>query len=191
MIDFAHKQEARILVLTSRSPLAYHGYGFDNGEGGLERKNGGNDYISNTTANSGQSDLDRRVRVLAGIEEQLRALTAEFDVIVIGPIPEAGWNVPAMLARRALRGSNGVLSTSYEAYLARTEELRKTFNAAANVRLHQLPMSEVVCDLQIQERCVNELNSTSLYSDDDHFSNAGARLLAPKLANWVEHILEN
>ena len=191
IISFARNKEARVLIITSRSPLAYHGFGFDNREGGVERKRGGNDYIFKAVPSTGQSDFDRRKRVLEGIREQLSELTTEFDVILVGPIPEAGWKVPAMLARRALRGSEGILSTSYALYLNRTKDLRGAFATSTNARLHRLQMSEVLCDLQVPGRCLNELDGVSLYSDDDHLSNVGARLVAPKLANIVEKVLKN
>ena len=129
--------------------------------------------------------------MLSGITEQLDSLSLEFNIVLIGAIPEAGWKVPAMLARIALRGSDGLLSTSYDAYISRTKEINDAFDAVKNSNLHKIYMSNVFCDLQLPGRCINDLDWLSLYSDDDHLSNAGARLLAPKIADIVQTIMSN
>ena len=191
ILNFARRKSINTLVITSRFPMSYHGVGFDNGEGGIERKRGGDDYRSETIPIIELNDFNRKKRVLSGITEQLDSLSLEFNIVLIGAIPEAGWKVPAMLARRALRGSDGLLSTSYDAYISRTKEINDAFDAVKNANLHKIDMSNVFCDLQLPGRCINELDGLSLYSDDDHLSNAGARLLAPKIADIVQTIMSN
>ena len=50
---------------------------------------------------------------------------------------------------------------------------------AANLR--QIYMSKVLRNLQLQSRCINNLSGSALYSNDDHLSNAGTRLLTPEI----------
>ncbi len=190
MLDFARERGARVLVITSRFPLYYHGRGFDNGEGGRERVGRRDvDYVSETVPRLGTSDAERRARVLRGYTEELLLLMAEFDVVLVDPIPEAGWNVPATMARRAIINAEGVLSTPNQAYVDRTRDVLNAFDAASGARLHRVRMDDVFCDTQVPGRCINEWNGVPLYSDDDHLSNAGSRLLAPFVADAVQRAL--
>lgn len=191
MLEFGRQNGARAVVITSRFPMYYHSFGFDNGEGGLERRRGWMvDYQSPAVPRTDTSNAARQVRVLAGYREQPKLLSQDLKVILMDPIPEAGWNVPAMLARRAMVGRDDKpLSTSYAAYLERNKEVFAAFDDAERAGAYRVNAAELFCNTPIPGRCINELDGVSLYSDDDHLTNAGARLLAPMVADIVEAAL--
>ncbi len=123
MLEYARKEGVKTLVITSRFTLYWNGARFDNGEGGVESgKMAYIDLLQFRDDNAGPLDQNRRDRVLKSYTENILKLAREFNVILIYPIPEAGWNVPELAAKRVLVGHQKVvdsISTSYQVFHAK------------------------------------------------------------------------
>jgi len=189
MLDYARAAGIETLVLTSRYTWYWIGDPFDNGEGGAEMVAPGYVDLDTTRAvPSAYNDPARRDRVLAGYRARLEELAAEFRLVVVYPIPEAGWHVPQVLARRTLFGEDAgaPISTSHALYRARNGPVLDLFDRLAEEgRIIPVRPEAVFCDTVLPGRCVNSLDDALFYYDTNHPSSHGARLLAPFIRDAV------
>ena len=191
-IRYALNSEISTVVLTARFPLYLYGNRYDNGEGGVEE--GGAAWVDLLErTNSKRNEAERRLRVLAAYEERIRQLAQSFQVVLVYPIPEAGWNVPIYAFRNAyFNDGDQTLTTSYASYKERTQEVNALFDRL----LTELPnvygarVYNVLCS-EVSGRCVNADSNGVYYYDDDHLSNAGARLVSPVIVESIRTALAN
>jgi hypothetical protein len=192
--------ELKYVVLANRWTARYHASSFDNGEGGKERdrqkaavpfENGGIVRID---------EVHRKSAVLAAYSNTVRAvLSSGKTVILVYPVPEVGWNVRVMLAKKRLLESrhwdllvpnrlfDPEVSTSYQHYLERNREVIENFdNIGEHPNLVRIRPDKLLCDTYLKGRCVATLNGEPLYNDDDHLSNMGARLVVDEIMRKVD-----
>ena len=188
--DWAKVNDVKTVVLAARFPIYIYGTRFNNGEGGVEAGDDGwVDLLEAKT--SAIDDQMRFARVLAGFETAIRDLSKDFNVVLVYPFPEAGWDVPSYGFKNALfNGSDTALTTSYEAYRTRSQEVNSLFDRLSLQLSTVYParVYEVLCS-EDTGRCINADSSGIYYFDDDHLSNAGARLVAPMITESVESSL--
>ena len=190
ILEFMRQEEIPNLVLTSRFTKYYDGLPYDNAEGGVES---GDplpiDLIDDIEGNAKFDDTARRLRVLSAYSASIALLAGEFHVILVYPIPEAGWNVPLLMARKSLFGQrNQEISTSYAAFLERNGPVLDAFDRINLPNIVRVRPDRIFCDTELG-RCANSLDGESLYYDDDHLSDAGALLIAPAIGKAVEHAM--
>lgn len=180
------------VVLTARFQSYLHGTAFNNGEGGVERFEeivGEHAWVDAVERiNSKWNDAERRLRVLSIYEQGIRELARKFNVVLVYPVPEAGWNVPSQAFKTAYFSNGGTtLTTSYSAYLERTKEVNALFDRliAELPNVHGARVHEALCSDETG-RCVNADINGVYYYDDDHLSNAGARLVAPVIVEAIK-----
>ena len=158
---------------------------FDNGEGGVQGKP--TDFLIPIGA-APMDHADRAAQVIAryvGAVEDL--LNAGLRVVLVYPIPEAGWTVPEELARRRERSSEPVtLSTDYAVYQRWQRPIIAAFDAIDSRNLYRARPAEVLCDTAIPGRCLNSFGDRPLYYDDDHLNNYGSGLIAPVIIEAIE-----
>ncbi|MEM1079382.1 MAG: acyltransferase family protein [Pseudomonadota bacterium] len=108
-----------------------------------------------------------------------RVLAMGRRVVLVGPIPEIGRDVPTGLARAELFGWTNAPSLTHAAHQARTarsEELLREL-ASADDQVSYIELSSLFCDAEI---CRTRLaNGTPIYFDDDHVSATAAVALLP------------
>ncbi|MEH6836379.1 MULTISPECIES: SGNH hydrolase domain-containing protein [Falsihalocynthiibacter] len=131
---------------------------------------------------------DSRKRVHSLIELRIHELSAQLNVVLGAPIPEAGWNVPLTLVKQRMLETvpEGELTTSYERYLERSSPIVNLFEkrARGNDRIRVVSVADALCDANTR-RCFITLKGVNLYPDDDYLSVKGARLIAPLTAEVV------
>jgi peptidoglycan/LPS O-acetylase OafA/YrhL len=187
VIDHARRQGVRTIVFTARFPFYLLGTRFNNGEGGEEA--GEPVFIDAIGAPpSSSNDPARQARVLAEMERQIRALATEFNIVLVEPIPEAGWDAPAVLFKqRVFRSDSTDVSTPLSRYQARSQAVMALFNRleqeVPTIRVARVAGS--LCDEQAG-RCFNTRGEAVLYQDDDHLSPAGAALVVPIIVQSVQ-----
>lgn len=192
----AYIADAKIktVIMLSRWSLYVDGNGFDNGEGGKEAlKPTYVDLYDRRDAMGAQDDPARKKRVIDTYLADIRAyLDKGIDVVLVYPVPEAGWTVPNLLARAAMTGQTvEPLSTSAEVYAARNAAVIAAFDRLEHPRLRKVKPGSVFCDSLVKGRCVNSLSAGQIfYFDDDHLSNAGAGLLMPGIIDAVRSLKE-
>lgn len=191
MLAYMRDNQIGTVIIAARFTQQLEGTGFDNGEGGVEHVSGAYiDQRAMTGEVGAQADPVRRTRVLEGWRTELRALVEEFNVILVHPIPEAGWNVPRTLVHRTLYGDGiaNPLTTDAARVLARNQPVNDLFGSIDHPNLYRVNPYDVFCDTKLAGRCVNEWDGDVLYFDDDHLSNAGARWVADAIRPVIRGI---
>ena len=94
------------------------------------------------------------------LERYLRDIQKYLDggtkVVLVYPIPEAGWNVPDLVAKAAMAGAKDpVFSTSAELYRKRNATVIAAFDALSHPNLYRVKPAEYFCDTSVKDRCVN------------------------------------
>ena len=188
---FLTRTEPDVLVLSQRWTPAFENERFDNGEGGVEL--GGVDVALIDGVEPGtEAYQDLLAERLAG---SLQALLEQAPVVLIGPSPEAGWNVPRQLQKMILSGvaefEDLELSTSYSRFKERNGAVLERLAKLKYPSLFHFQPHEALCNRQIEGRCVNFWQGTVLYYDDDHLSKAGSAFIAPELLRVVGQALDD
>ncbi|KQS72735.1 hypothetical protein ASG39_03020 [Rhizobium sp. Leaf371] len=190
--DYIAANDIRTIIMVSRWSLYLDGTAFDNGEGGIEAlKPTYADLYARRDDMGGETDPARKDRVLAAFLADIRAyLDHGYNVVLVYPIPEAGWNVPDLLARAAMTGTDvEPLGTSADRYRARNAAVIAAFDTLEHPRLVKIRPDAIFCDSFVAARCVNSLSTDRIfYFDDDHLSDAGAALLMQPIIDAVRHL---
>ncbi|WP_372615139.1 acyltransferase family protein [Aquicoccus sp.] len=190
-LSFIRDNDIGTVVLTSRFPLYLYGNRFDNGDGGQEP---GDpvwiDLVTERDTPAGRTDPARRARVLAAYRSSLLALLEEVNVVLVYPIPEAGWDVVRYAVHETIGGQAGRLeiSTGIAAYRDRNAEIVDLFDDLDHPNLRKVDPGRILCGTIVPDRCVNAVGDTVLYRDEDHLSYAGAAFLAPPIGKAVEDL---
>jgi len=163
-------QQIHRVVLMARWTLALEESRYDNGEGGVEggesvhldatpgiSAEGGAVAQDGTAASSGTDARFRRVAAQL-VTTVHTLLAAGKQVVLVYPVPEAGWNVPDRLAKLYLR--NGVIrpgdaSTAYAAFVARTARTRAVLDSIGeHPALLRIYPEKFLCNAQLPGRCM-------------------------------------
>jgi peptidoglycan/LPS O-acetylase OafA/YrhL len=182
--DYLDEGGFPVVVLAARWISGVAPDAFDNGEGGADGPPG--DWLIPIGADPATPEARAAAVVdtyVAGIEA---LLARGHKVVLVYPIPEAGWNVPEELARRRESSARPVqLSTDYAVYLRRQAPILAAFDAIASPNLFRVRPSEIFCDKDVPGRCINNLGDRPLYYDSNHLNNFGAALVARDIAAKV------
>lgn len=170
--------QIEVVVVSARWSRWVERVTFDNGEGGVEGSDESIVSVDGTVYRDKSQDyLDALERSFQTTIGRLQAMGKH--VIVVGPIPEAGWDVPDRLARLVLsRTGSRPLTTSAAVFAERAHDARALI---ASVPVVTFDPAAVLCSLGPEGRCMNERDGVPLYRDDDHLSRAGAELVATRL----------
>ena len=164
---------------------------FDNGEGGIEH--GRVNPFTVAGADPGDRTFTKAIidRFVQGIRQYL---DAGYRVVLVHPVPEAGWNVPDMAFKFAhfdgLALADMQLSTSTRVFSERIAAVETAFNVLQHTNLAHVRPGDVLCDSIYPDRCANIVDGRILYYDDDHLSTAGAALISPRIVEAV-HAVQN
>ncbi len=190
--DYIQERDILTVIMASRWSLYVDGSPFDNGEGGIEPlKPTYVDLFDRLSEHASQDDPARKARVLKQyVADIQKHLDAGRNVVLVYPIPEAGWNVPELVAKSAMSGvGNLEFSTSYERYQQRNGAVIAAFDAISHPNLFRVRPADFFCNSFIKDRCINSVSAERvLYFDDDHLSDAGADLVVPAILEAVETI---
>ncbi|HEY2446560.1 MAG TPA: acyltransferase family protein [Rhizomicrobium sp.] len=113
-----------------------------------------------------------------GIERTVNELRRQGkQVVIVAAIPEIGWPVPAVLARRALAEDTSAIEPSLGAYVDRQRFVLATFDfLQKNLGTAVLYPHKILC---ASGTCNVAVNGVPLYRDEHHLSVRGARQLVP------------
>ena len=117
---------------------------------------------------------------LAGLVATAELAAAGKRVVVVGPLPEIGLDVPSVLAQAAWRGRQVAVGPSPAAFAARN---RIVLSVLADLETRGLARTirpdTALCDAV---RCRVEESGRALYADDNHLSLHGAATVEPLLS---------
>jgi hypothetical protein len=182
-----------IVILGGRLPALLSESPFDNGEGGK---------VGDVLAYMQYPD-----RFLKTIKERQKAIFKEYTasvkelidyghkVVLIYPVPEVGWHVPKRISQltRGLEDDSvkqfllkNPVTTSYAAYQARAKDSFELLDSITGVNVIRIYPHELLCNKQIRDRCVTHIGNKTLYSDDNHLSGRGFKLLSDKIVELLD-----
>ena len=110
-------------------------------------------------------------------------------VYMMRPIPELGFDVPKTLSRRMVVGLNDDLSIPLEDYRQRNAWVWAAQDAARDQC--GIKILDPIPYLCRDGRCYGSQAGRPIYSDDDHLSEFGNKLLAPMFAQVFEWLPTN
>jgi peptidoglycan/LPS O-acetylase OafA/YrhL len=172
------KPAIRDVVLNARWTMYLEGNGFDNDEGGIE---GGGDLRKPNA----DAERKRRAGVAQGYKDFVGQLIAGGKrVILVYPVPEAGWDLPLYLTMAELRGvvPKEPLSTSHARFVARNRAAYAALDAIGTApNLIRLYPEHALCNTAKPGRCILQDGRLPLYFDDDHLTEEGARFAVPTI----------
>ena len=174
------------VIVSARWQFYSETSGYNNEEGGVEVEK--HEFVDIDSVFPLDA-VTKKQRILHRYKETLLKLVATGKkIILIYPVPEVGWNVPTHLAKLAMWGKQGKsdLTTSYSAYMRRNKDTTDALDGIGeHPNLVRIRPERIFCDTYVKSRCVAQLNGVPLYFDDDHLSNAGARLIVDQVMKYV------
>lgn len=174
MMDFIGRNRDQIDTVILAARWAFHVTG--------ERAPGEAGAPLRLAAADGTGDYSNRELVDSGLDKTIRALNSlGLDVLILGGVPEIGWNVPHTIAMSIKNRSAPPLAPTLDDILERNalaDEILTRVALANQARL--IPLAPLLCTPD----CIVMDGLKPVYIDDDHLSLHGARMiLGPKLAS--------
>ncbi|MGD0192293.1 MAG: acyltransferase family protein [Rhizomicrobium sp.] len=121
----------------------------------------------------GPAPPDNHAVFVRGLERTIQTLMrAGKRVVIVASVPEVGWPVPAMMARKTLAHDTSNMDVDVETYMR-----RQRFVFVTLARMHQIYGVAVVYPHRAlcgKKACAVALNGIPLYRDEHHLSVFGA-----------------
>ncbi|MCG8490802.1 MAG: acyltransferase [Sneathiellales bacterium] len=185
---FIRNSSIRTVIIAARWTSNYYWEMFDNSEGGVEHGSMGPvTYLPEFVS----EQFDTRAEKAAELWRKgiRRYLDMGKNVILIYPIPEAGWNVPDQLAKTYFQYSKvESLTTPLKRYLERNGPIISVLDGIEDPKIRRVRPRKIMCDSLVKDRCVNAMGTKVYYHDDDHLSLTGAALLVPNVMKAVKSL---
>lgn len=155
-------KNASVLIASSLSQY-FHG------------KNGGAGRDAEFSFNNQPGTL---VSFISNLNTSLKSLAINRSVFILSPIPDYPYNVVFRMSRNAMLGENTDIKEELAEYKERSDDinaaLRSLTTGAGNVQV--LNSAEYLCD---NNECFGSRNGVPLYSDNNHLSETGNKILLP------------
>ncbi len=160
---------------------------YDNGEGGVGDENYREYFVLDADGSASVSPVDK----LAATSAAFKSLIDEFNgrVAFIGPVPEVGWRVENLNRSSILLfgAVEQTISTDYERFKVRNRLANDILQSVAEYgRAIIIQPADLFCNRFLPDRCVAQVNAVPLYTDDDHLSLEGAKLLAAHIVDELK-----
>ncbi|CTQ55902.1 O-acetyltransferase OatA [Roseibium album] len=183
--DYVLNSDIETVVIVGRYSLYTDDGAFDNTVGGVETTLMGPKNFLDPVA-AGRSEEATILNGLNIFEKGIqRFLDAGKNVVLVYPIPEAGWHVPdRYFKQRLFHPDNDQLGLPYAAYLARNGRIVDLFEQMSDANLWHVRPQDTLCSKD-SGTCLNAAGNEVYYFDDDHLSGAGVRLIADEIADVV------
>jgi peptidoglycan/LPS O-acetylase OafA/YrhL len=160
---------------------------FDNGEQGVE---------TGDVPRTNYTLIDGKPSTLAEGKKQAittfldQVLATDKQVFLVYPAPESGWNVPRLNFHHLVVTDKlvGTISTSFDVYKKRNRFVDTVLDGVPDrTNLVRVKPADLLCNTFVPGRCVVQTDGIPLYFDDDHLSNAGARIVIGQIGKALPH----
>ena len=173
--NFVLKITDSIIVYSGRLPLYESGARFDNSI----VKESGAEFKPLTT------ELKREIE-----KTILRLIENNNIVILIYPIPEQGWNVPYLFTFIDFN-INDTVSYPANIWYERRDPSYEILNFIKSDAIYKVYPEEIFCNSFVKNECVGAFEGKIFYSDDDHLSLDGGKLLTDQIIDVISSINSN
>jgi peptidoglycan/LPS O-acetylase OafA/YrhL len=185
---FLREHRMETIILMSRWTAHWTGVPFNNQEGGVEpRLFAGADGAVLTGLVSGTRTTDKRA-IADLYRNTLATLAAQAKLVIVYPVPEMGWDAPRVIADHYHNGSSippELASISAETFRRRNAPIHELFDSITSPLIRIRP-DAILCDTVVPDRCIAHQDGVPLYYDDDHLSDAGARLVVAAIMKAID-----
>ena len=189
--EYLLKSDIPVVVLASRYSGVVWGFRFDNTVGGKEAPYDNIGYFEDPDC-ADRSLRCRNENAWASIRKEVRAFVAAGKkVILVGPIPEGGWNVPNTYAKLNMLQRTENLSYPYDVYQARYGGTEKVLEALVSDDVRLVSPKQIFCNKWVPGKCTQAFRGSVYYVDGHHLSMEGSSLLVPEISSGVEHFLKS
>lgn len=188
-----HAANIEYVILVARWAFYAEAERFNNGEGGVEPLQ---TLYFDIPANEKPNYEPGQLRPVSFGDAYVDSVTKLIEmgktVILVYPIPEAGWHVPRYVRNYYLRDPDAAFylstgSTSYSVFQDRNRSSHIALDSVGDhPNLYRIYPEEIFCDADLAGRCIVQKNASLLYRDDDHLSNAGARLVVSEILSRLD-----
>jgi peptidoglycan/LPS O-acetylase OafA/YrhL len=180
--------EIETVIIAARFTLYLESSRFDNGEGGVEKsppvKFDGVEFLHRS-----RTDAERKTYLAQRFTEDIQQwLAVGKKVVLVYPIPEVGWDAPRQALKKDLILDEAPeVSTAYARFLERNRFTHSVLDSIPDhPRLRRVRPQEVLCNTFIADRCAAVTNTLALYFDNNHLTNAGAKLVVGQIAEQFD-----
>ena len=181
------KQKNSIIIFGGRFQLYLTNNYYNNREGGIEGQEWDLNYISTGLFETIQSSFKNSVN----------ELSKKNKIILIYPIPEAGWDVPTKLFNKLPKNADDLkeylvpknyITTSYQVYKERTKSSFELLDAINGDNIYRVYPHTIYCDTLIKDRCLLHDDKNIFYFDNIHPSLKGAKMINELIIKKIEKI---
>ena len=170
------------IIFNARLPLYLDGRFFDNKKGGVEP--GYKAWVDSNEGLTASESIRNKLNKWAELGHEL---------VLVYPIPEVGWHVPNLVKKelsqhflpisKKIAFENYDISTSYDVYQERAKASYELLNSIHGEGIKRIYPSDIFCK---DGKCFAKKDGTLLYSDDDHLSTHGAKMLVNKISEYLQ-----
>jgi len=168
------EEKNSIIIFGGRFPLHLSNNFFDNQEGGSEGKEWNKKYIS----------IGKYEKIHNSFKNEVLNLSQNNKIILIYPIPEAGWNpnqkILSQWVKRNKFSKNFNLknvTTNYEVYKKRTKSSFQLLDSIKGENIYRVYPHKLFCDTLVKNRCITHDDENIFYADQNHPSIKGAEMI--------------
>ena len=178
-------EKTSIIIFGGRFPLYLSNYWFNNREGGSEGEEWNDKYIPTKKF---KYDV-----IQDSFKNEVIELSKKHKIILIYPIPEVGWNpnIKIFFNRNnkfSKQSDLNDLTTSYTVFQDRTKSSFEMLDSIKGENVYRVYPHTLFCNRAIKNRCVTHDDNNLFYSDDDHPSLKGAKMINELIMKEIRKI---
>ena len=106
-------------------------------------------------------------------------------LVIIYPVPNYEYNVPELYIR-GIKNWNDEISQDYNIWTKKAEKSYEVLDSLNGDNIKRLLSEEIFCNTYIKNKCVAALGENLFYTDDNHLSKEGTKLLSEKILLILE-----
>ena len=169
-----------IVVIGARYPLYLNETYFDNKESGVE----GGRWVKKLKH---IENLDMKWEDGFKISIKELSKNKNINIILIYPIPEVGFNVIEKLKKYKFF-TNEILDTSFTVFKERTKSSFELLDSIQGENIYRVYPHTLFCNTTIKNRCILHDEKNIFYSDDNHPSSKGAKMINDLIVKEIQKI---
>jgi peptidoglycan/LPS O-acetylase OafA/YrhL len=187
-LKFVEKKASEIVIISRWTfrlypiPGMIDDLNFDNLEGGVEW-NEYREYVALNEKDQISSDLISKKYAVYHFLNSIAAL--KIKTIIIGPVPEVGWNIAKKNFLYFIKNKKILpeISTSYQLYRNRNQVILNIFENFSSANVFFVQPENLFCKKNYG-RCFAQEDGVPMYYDDDHLSNYGSQMLVDEIFKY-------
>ena len=190
LINTINKDKNSTIIIGGRYSLYLSNKFFNNQEGGIENQyepNGINWKHKFIPIKNYQSMND-------SFKNEIIKLSEKHKVILVYPIPEVGWDPKKQILLEWFKKKNknynniNLASTSYNVYQERNRSVFDMLNSINSENIYRVFPHKIFCNSYIKNRCATHDGKNIFYSDDDHPSLIGSKMINNLIIKEIKKI---